>query len=205
MAIPILPESHSPSFGEFVSWYGSSLDWSALRRSEDFESLSQPQRLRQGWTNGEAMTPRQPPANFLDRMFVFHPDPWIERDWARLIRVPLEDVWFAAEDGTRLFGWYGAARRPSAIMLWCHGNAGNMIHRLENLAMLYEYGFSVFLFDYRGYGRSGGTPSEKGLYQDARAAYQYLTDVRHIEPTDIVVFGRSLGAAVAGNLVAERT
>jgi uncharacterized protein len=150
------------------------------------------------------MTPKKPPANFLDRMFVFHPDPWIERDWARLSRVPLEDVWFTAEDGTRLFGWYVASRRSSAMMLWCHGNAGNMIHRLENLAMLYEYGFSVFLFDYRGYGRSEGMPSEKGLYQDARAAYQYLTDVRHHEPAGIVAFGRSLGAAVAGNLATER-
>ena len=150
------------------------------------------------------MTPRKPPANFLDRIFVFHPDPWIERDWARLSRVPLEDVWFTSEDGTRLFGWYVASARPTPILLWCHGNAGNMIHRLENLAMLHASGLSVFLFDYRGYGRSGGTPSEKGLYQDARAAYQYLTDVRSVEPTDIVVFGRSLGAAVAGNLATER-
>ena len=65
-----------------------------------------------------------------------------------------------AEDGTRLFGWYVAARRPSPVMLWCHGNAGNIIHRLENLMALYDTGLSVFLFDYRGYGRSEGTPSE---------------------------------------------
>jgi fermentation-respiration switch protein FrsA (DUF1100 family) len=89
-------------------------------------------------------------------------------------------------------------------MLWCHGNAGNMIHRLENLKALYETGLSVFLFDYRGYGRSEGIPTEEGLYQDARAAYRYLTDVRQINPTRIVVFGRSLGAAVAGNLAGER-
>lgn len=144
------------------------------------------------------------PANFLDRLFVFHPEPWIERDWARISRVPLEDVWFTSEDGTRLFGWYVASRRSSAVMLWCHGNAGNMIHRLENLAALYESGLSVFLFDYRGYGRSEGMPTEKGLYQDARAAYQYLIDIRHIEPARLVVFGRSLGAAVAGNLASER-
>ena len=149
------------------------------------------------------MRPAARPANFLDRLFVFHPDPWIERDWARISRVPLEDVWFTSEDGTRLFGWYVASRRSRAVMLWCHGNAGNMIHRLENLAALYESGLSVFLFDYRGYGRSEGMPTEKGLYQDARAAYQYLIDVRHIEPARLVVFGRSLGAAVAGNLASE--
>ena len=149
------------------------------------------------------MRPAARPANFLDRLFVFHPDPWIERDWARISRVPLEDVWITSEDGTRLFGWYVASRRSRAVMLWCHGNAGNMIHRLENLAALYESGLSVFLFDYRGYGRSEGMPTEKGLYQDARAAYQYLIDVRHIEPARLVVFGRSLGAAVAGNLASE--
>ena len=144
------------------------------------------------------------PANFLDRLFVFHPDPWIERDWARIGRVPLEDVWFTSEDGTLLFGWYVASRQSQAVMLWCHGNAGNMIHRLENLAALYESGLSVFLFDYRGYGRSEGMPTEKGLYQDARAAYHYLSDIRHIDPARLVLFGRSLGAAVAGNLASER-
>jgi fermentation-respiration switch protein FrsA (DUF1100 family) len=150
------------------------------------------------------MRPKGRAANFLDQLFVFHPDPWIERDWGRVSQLPLEDVWFTSEDGTRLFGWYVASRRSPAVLLWCHGNAGNMIHRLENLAALYEIGLSVFLFDYRGYGRSEGTPSEQGLYQDARAAYGYLTDVRHIDPARLVVFGRSLGAAVAGNLASER-
>jgi fermentation-respiration switch protein FrsA (DUF1100 family) len=150
------------------------------------------------------MRPAARPANFLDRLFVFHPDPWIERDWARIGRVPLEEVWFTSEDGTRLFGWYVAARESPAVMLWCHGNAGNMIHRLENLAALYQSGLSVFLFDYRGYGRSEGMPTEKGLYQDARAAYHYLSDIRHIDPARLVAFGRSLGAAVAGNLAGER-
>lgn len=150
------------------------------------------------------MKPTGRAANFLDRLLVFHPDPWIERDWARVSGLPLEDVWFSAEDGTRLFGWYVGSRRSSALLLWCHGNAGNMIHRLENLSALYEVGLSVFLFDYRGYGRSEGTPSEKGLYQDARAAYQYLTDIRHLDPSRLVLFGRSLGAAVAGHLASER-
>lgn len=142
--------------------------------------------------------------NVLDQFFVFHPEPWVERDWGRASRLPLEDVWFSSEDGTRLFGWYVAARRPSAVLLWCHGNAGNIIHRLENLIALYEIGVSVFLFDYRGYGRSEGIPSESGLYQDAHAAYRYLTDVRQVDPARLVIFGRSLGAAVAGQLASDQ-
>jgi hypothetical protein len=90
------------------------------------------------------------------------------------------------------------------VLLWCHGNAGNIIHRLENLAELHHSGLAVFLFDYRGYGRSGGRPSEEGLYQDALAAYGHLTETRGVEPRRIVIFGRSLGSAVAGDLASRR-
>jgi fermentation-respiration switch protein FrsA (DUF1100 family) len=142
--------------------------------------------------------------NFLDRLFVFYPEPWLDRDWARASGLPLQEVWFDAEDGARLFGWYveGAERR--AVLLWCHGNAGNIIHRLDNLARLHRLGLSVFLFDYRGYGRSEGSPSEDGLYQDALGAYAYLVQRRRTPPEQIVIFGRSLGAAVAGDLAVRR-
>lgn len=143
-------------------------------------------------------------ANFLDQMFVFHPAPWINRDWAGFSRLPLEEVWFKAGDGTDLFGWYVESAASSGVLLWCHGNAGNIIHRLENLALLYRAGLSVFLFDYRGYGRSGGKPSEEGLYQDAFAAYAYLTRTRGIRSDYVVLFGRSLGAAVAGTVASQR-
>lgn len=90
-------------------------------------------------------------------------------------------------------------------MLWCHGNAGNIIHRLENLKFLYQLGLSVFLFDYRGYGKSQkDSPSEEGLYHDAIGAYDYLTRLRRIRSERIVLFGRSLGASVAGELAAQR-
>jgi fermentation-respiration switch protein FrsA (DUF1100 family) len=146
----------------------------------------------------------RPPHNFLDRLFVFHPHPWIERDWARVSGLPLQEVWFDSSDGVRLFGWYVEARDAPGVLLWCHGNAGNIIHRLDNLAELYRVGISVFLFDYRGYGRSQGIPSEEGLYQDAIAAYGYLAGVRRVRPERLVIFGRSLGAAVAGDLAARR-
>lgn len=140
----------------------------------------------------------------LDQLLVYHPSPWDDRDWARLSGLPLEDVWFDAQDGTRLFGWYVRASGIPAVLLWCHGNAGNIIHRLENLALLNRIGLSVFLFDYRGYGRSSGTPSEEGFYQDAHAAYDYLARTKQVPPERIVIFGRSLGAAVAGALASRR-
>ena len=143
-------------------------------------------------------------ANFLDRLLVYHPGPWIERDWGKTSRLPLQDVWFSSGDGTKLFGWYVEASAPAGVLLWCHGNAGNIIHRLENLAELYRIGLSVFLFDYRGYGKSGGIPSEEGLYQDAVAAYAYLTTTRGIRADRLVLFGRSLGACVAGTLAGQR-
>jgi len=91
------------------------------------------------------------------------------------------------------------------VLLWCHGNAGNIIHRLDNLARLHDIGISVFLFDYRGYGRSRGRPSENGLYEDALAAYAYLLESRGTDPRRIVLFGRSLGAAVAGEVASKRS
>ncbi|MGH7232776.1 MAG: alpha/beta hydrolase [Nitrospiraceae bacterium] len=143
-------------------------------------------------------------ANFLDRMFVFHPSPWIDRDWAGVSRLPLEEVRFRSADGVNLFGWYVESREHLGVLLWCHGNAGNIIHRLENCAQLYRAGLSVFLFDYRGYGRSEGMPSEEGLYQDAFAAYGYLARTRGIRSDHLVLFGRSLGAAVAGTVASQR-
>jgi uncharacterized protein len=143
--------------------------------------------------------------NFLDQLFVFHPLPWVDRDWRQLSRLPLEDVWFSSTDGTRLFGWFVDAGPQAPTLLWCHGNAGNIIHRLENLAELYRVGLSVFVFAYRGYGRSEGKPSEAGLYQDAQAGYDYVTKQRAVPHNGMVIFGRSLGAAVATDLICRRS
>lgn len=141
----------------------------------------------------------------LDQLFVYHPEPWSDRDWAKLSGLPLEEVWFSAADGTKLFGWYVESAATKAVLLWCHGNAGNIIHRLDNLRGLYEIGLSVFLFDYRGYGRSQAVrPSEPGLYQDALGAYEYVTRTRRIRPDRVILFGRSLGAAVAGEVGVQR-
>ncbi len=116
---------------------------------------------------------------------------------------------FTTEDGLTLHGWFHAGygetpaeERP--VVLWCHGNAGNITHRAENLLLLARSGLAVFIFDYRGYGQSDGKPSEKGLYFDADAAYAHLTDERGIPPDRIIAFGRSLGAGVALDLALRR-
>jgi fermentation-respiration switch protein FrsA (DUF1100 family) len=142
--------------------------------------------------------------SILDQFFVYHPDPWKDQDWKARSGLPLEEVWFQSGDGTKLFGWYVESDPTSAVMLWCHGNAGNIINRLENMHELYRIGLSVFIFDYRGYGRSQGSPSEEGLYQDALGAHDYLTRTKMIPSERIVLFGRSLGAAVAGELAVQK-
>ena len=140
--------------------------------------------------------------SLLDQFFVYHPEPWEDRDWKSLSGLSLEDVWFPSADGVKLFGWYVEARADAGVLLWCHGNAGTVINRVENLRELHRLGLSLFIFDYRGYGRSQGRPSEVGLYLDATGAYDYLTRTRMIRPERLVIFGRSLGAAGATDLAA---
>jgi len=145
------------------------------------------------------------PKNVLDQFFVFHPERWHDKDWRAASGLPLEEVWFQAADGAKLFGWYVEARADRPVIIWCHGNAGNIVHRLDNLRLLFQRDLSVFLFDYRGYGRSQGLrPSEQGLYLDALGAHEYLTRIRMIRPERLVIFGRSLGAAVAADLAVHK-
>ena len=114
-----------------------------------------------------------------------------------------EDVSIETRDGTRLHGWYIPHPGSGRVLLFFHGNAGNISHRRESVAIFHRLGLNVFMIDYRGYGHSQGKPSEAGLYEDARAAWQYLTVERGIEEANIILFGRSLGAAVASNLASE--
>ena len=113
--------------------------------------------------------------------------------------LPHDEVFLTASDGTRIHGWFLPADPPGrGAVLVCHGNAGNVSGRLDRAVRLEnELGLDVFLFDYRGFGRSEGSPDEEGTYQDGLAAYGYLAEDRGIEPSRIVLFGESLGAAVA--------
>lgn len=114
-----------------------------------------------------------------------------------------EEVRLTTEDGVSLHGWFVPEKSSRGAVLLFHGNAGNISHRLEYLLMFHRLGYSTFIFDYRGYGKSGGNPSESGTYRDAQAAWRYLVETRKIEPRRIVLLGESLGGAVAAWLAAR--
>lgn len=111
-----------------------------------------------------------------------------------------EEVWIELENGERLHGWYFPVAGSDKAVLLCHGNAGNISHRLETAQFLVEMGVNALLFDYRGYGRSDGSPSEANVYADAEAAYRWLIRKKSISPDKLYLFGRSLGGAVAIDL-----
>ncbi len=120
------------------------------------------------------------------------------------IGLDYEDVVFETTDGLQLHGWYVSADQARGVVLFFHGNAGNISHRLDSIEFFHRLGFSVFIIDYRGYGRSEGKTDEQGTYRDAEAAWRHLVEDRGIDPGKIVIFGRSLGASIAAWL-ASRT
>jgi len=114
--------------------------------------------------------------------------------------IKYEDVFIETTDGIKLHGWYIPAGESEFTVLFCHGNGGNVSHRLDSLDCFQQIGLSCLIFDYRGYGRSAGKPSERGTYLDARAAYEWLTNTRGVSPDRIIIFGRSLGGSIAAHL-----
>ena len=121
------------------------------------------------------------------------------------IGLEYRDVHFTTEDGIELHGWFIPGDNPHRTLLFFHGNAGNISHRLESVGLFHRLGLSVFIFDYRGFGQSAGSPTEQGTYMDADAAWSYLTKTRALDANDIIVFGRSLGGAVATWLASRHT
>ena len=111
--------------------------------------------------------------------------------------LPYESVTLETIDGKRLAAWWVPSESSRGTLLFCHGNAGNISHRLDSIRIFNSLGLNVLIFDYRGYGQSSGSPSEQGIYRDAEAAWDYLEQIRGIDPQEIVVFGRSLGGSVA--------
>jgi fermentation-respiration switch protein FrsA (DUF1100 family) len=122
--------------------------------------------------------------------------------WDLQSEVGAEDVWPLTSDTVRLHAWWVAAPEVPFVTLYLHGNAGNVTHRLLQIRELTAAGSSVLMLDYRGYGKSEGSPSERGLYRDADAAYQYLRDRGYRSP-QIVLQGESLGPAVAVDLASR--
>lgn len=121
------------------------------------------------------------------------------------IGLAYEQVSFTAEDGVRLSGWFIPSEKHRGALLFCHGNAGNISHRLESILIFHSLGLSVFIFDYRGYGSSEGKTTEQGTYRDAEAAWNYLIHEKEYSPSEIIIFGRSLGGAVAAWLAQNHT
>lgn len=117
------------------------------------------------------------------------------------IGLDFEPVTLTTSDGIRIKGWFVPASQAKGTLLFFHGNAGNISHRLDSLAIFHRLGLSTLIIDYRGYGESEGRITEQGTYLDAEAAWRYLTETKGTDPKEIVIFGRSLGGAVAANLV----
>lgn len=123
--------------------------------------------------------------------------------WRDLEATPVEvglsyqEVDFATADGVLLQGWLVPAELPRATVLFCHGNAGNISHFLAPIQVFHSLGLSTLVFDYRGYGKSQGRPTEQGTYLDAEAAWTFLVEKQQLKPEEIVVCGRSLGGPIA--------
>lgn len=139
---------------------------------------------------------------FFEEWFIFFPTRYPEGDW-QPEGIVFEDASFKAPDGTQLHGWYLPHENPRAVVLFCHGNAGNVSGRAETLQILHDdVGAAVLIFDYRGYGRSEGRPNEEGVLADARAARAWLANRAGVAEPEVVLMGRSLGGAVAVDLAA---
>jgi len=116
-----------------------------------------------------------------------------------------QDVQFVTEDNIKLHGWFIPYRAAKGTVLFFHGNAGNISHRLESIDFFHRLELNVFIIDYRGYGQSEGKVSEPGTYRDAKAAWDYLTQTRGSSAQRIIIFGRSLGASIATWLASKHT
>ena len=136
---------------------------------------------------------------FLEQKSLYYPFRAIEIT-PKEIGLDFEDVNITTDDGVDIHGWFIPAKDPAGVLLFSHGNGGNISHRLEKLQMLHELNLDILIYDYRGYGMSKGRPSEAGLYLDAEAMYEFLINEKGDKPDHIIAYGESLGGAVAVEL-----
>ncbi len=119
------------------------------------------------------------------------------------VGLAFDDVQLETSDNETLAAWFVPAQKEKGVILFAHGNGGNISHRLDSLQIFHELGYSTLIFDYRGYGKSSGTTDEEGTYRDVSAAWQYLTETKGYNPRQIILFGRSLGGAVVAWLATQ--
>lgn len=137
-------------------------------------------------------------ARIFENKFIYFP-PRYPEGWTSpsAYALPVEDLWLTDGDGVRINAWFLADSASPKALLWFHGNAENIGMGLEQMKALSRLGINVLAIDFRGYGKSEGSPSEAGVYLDGEAGYQYLVESRHFEPRNIFIYGHSLGGAVA--------
>ncbi len=158
--------------------------------------------IAQDISDGSVPKPRPPT---IDELLLFFPDKYPEGQW-QPARLMYQDVFFTAEDNTKLHGWYCKCDKPRAVVLIAHGNAGSIASagRVNWLRYLTQRAkLTVFMFDYRGYGRSEGTPTVEGAIQDATAARAKLCELAGVKDSEMLLMGESLGGAIVVQLAAK--
>jgi fermentation-respiration switch protein FrsA (DUF1100 family) len=140
---------------------------------------------------------------YLESVGVFFPNRTILANPSEM-DLPWEDIYFKTKDHVALNAWFFKNPQARSTLFFAHGNAGNISDRLFKVKFFYELGLNVFIFDYRGYGKSQGRPSEAGVYLDAQAAYDYLQSRGDVDMKNIILYGASLGGAVAIDLATRR-
>jgi fermentation-respiration switch protein FrsA (DUF1100 family) len=133
-----------------------------------------------------------------ENKIIYHPVKYPDGLWdTSNMPLPIQDVWFTAKDGVKLHGWYIPSDEAVATLLFFHGNAGNITDRLGNIFFLHHLQLNVFIFDYRGFGRSEGDPDEDGIQLDSQAAYDTVLTQPGVSDQSLFIFGRSLGGPFA--------
>ncbi len=133
---------------------------------------------------------------------IYYPLKYPQGFWDQQTRLSAEDMWLQTPDGVQLHGWWVRREGARLVTLYLHGNAGNVTYRYPQIQAVTAAGSSILMLDYRGYGKSAGRPTEKGLYTDAEAAYRHLIRTGY-RPEQIILHGESLGTAVAIDLASR--
>ena len=141
---------------------------------------------------------------YLESVSVFYPSKTISMT-PKVLHLPFEDVFLDVEAGVKIHGWFIKSGDSKRTLLFFHGNAGNIGDRLGKIDLFHRLGLNVFIIDYRGYGKSSGKPTEKGIYADAKAAYDYLKERKDVDINQIISYGASLGGTVAIDLAINRS
>ena len=120
------------------------------------------------------------------------------------VNLKYRDITYKTEDGVNISSWFIPSDQSEYMILFCHGNAGNISHRVDSIELFHRLGLSTFIFDYRGYGKSKGKITEKGTYMDVEGAWDYIVDELGVKPENIIIFGRSIGGSIASWLAQKK-